>query len=176
LRLILFANGRVMPCSSLQAPQHSSIPHFKIPLRGLPVGGTALARCAPFFRVLVSTRLVVFQWLSRNQDGLNYSFDYSPRRGFGFFNYASFTLTKLAVAGLSSKGLSSNKNYQKNQVVISPVIRGPVVNHKYIFNCCYYSYLYRSTLLSLDVHIPLWIHTDVSINASFFVHSSIKSV
>jgi len=46
-----------------------------------------------------------------------YNFDYSPRRGFGFFNCASFTLTKLAVAGLSSKGLSSNKNYQKNSFV-----------------------------------------------------------
>jgi hypothetical protein len=41
MSLIPFANCRVMPCSSLQASQHWSIPHFEILLRlrerGLPV-------------------------------------------------------------------------------------------------------------------------------------------
>ena len=48
MSLIPFANRRVMPCSSLQASQHWSIPHREIPLRfrerGLPVRGTAPAR------------------------------------------------------------------------------------------------------------------------------------
>ena len=82
------------------------------------------ARCAPFFSRSLSFDQIwlYFDDLSRNQDGLNYNFDYSPRRGFGFFNCASFTLTKLAVAGLSSKGLSSNKNYQKNLSLEGAVI------------------------------------------------------
>ena len=76
------------------------------------------ARCAPFFLVvLVSTRFGCISMISPATKTVYYNFDYSPRRGFGFFNCASFTLTKLAVAGLSSKGLSSNKNYQKNSFV-----------------------------------------------------------
>ena len=46
MSLIPFAYRRVMPCSSLQASQHWSIPHCEIPLRfqerGLPVCGTQL--------------------------------------------------------------------------------------------------------------------------------------
>jgi len=48
MSLIPFANRWIVWCSSLQASQHSSIPHREIPLRfrerGLPVRGTAPAR------------------------------------------------------------------------------------------------------------------------------------
>ena len=78
-------------------------------------------RAAPLFSRSLSFDQIwlYFNDLSRNQDGLNYSFDYSPRRGFGFFNCAFFTLTKLAIAGLSSKCPPSNKNYQCTQYWIT---------------------------------------------------------